>query len=63
MFTSRPRISNSDPFARLFASSEWTSSSLNSHGIAIRLASHPRIAAVTRMPTARIAQPARTAEA
>ena len=63
MFTWRPRISNSDPSARFFASSEWTSSSLNSQGIAIRLASQPRIAAVTRMPTARIAQPARTGEA
>ncbi len=63
MFTWRPRISNSEPSARFFASSEWISSSLNSHGIAIRLASHPRIAAVTRMPPARMAQPARTAEA
>src|SRR5579859_5576353 len=60
MLTCRPRISNSEPFARFFASSEWTSSSLNSHGIAIRPASHPRSAAVTTIPAPTISQPSRT---
>ena len=62
MLTWRPRISNSEPFARFLASSEWTSSSLNSQGMAIRLASHPRSAAVTTIPPPRISQLARTLE-
>jgi hypothetical protein len=60
MLTWRPRISNQEPSARFFASSEWTSSSLKSHGIAIRPASQPRIAAVTRIPAPRMTQLART---
>src|SRR5438477_12902372 len=63
MLTCRPRISNSEPPARFFASSEWTSSSLKSQGIETRLASQPRSAAVTTTPAPRISHCSRTARA
>jgi aryl-alcohol dehydrogenase-like predicted oxidoreductase len=58
--TCRPRISNSDPSARFFASSEWMSSSLNSQGVETRPASQALMPEVTRIPAARTNQCNRT---